>query len=116
MKKAKKQLSVPETEAKTILLAKYVARYGLYEKVYSFYWTLITGKKVMYPLSGFLKLLMANSTLTSYEFFRENQVRPEYKVERSVVNEVPLFEINHTETATAFYSLHPDALNLYAFK
>ena len=50
-----------ESEVKTIVLAKYVTRYQLYQKVYNFYWSLAVGKKVMYPLSQFLKLLMVNS-------------------------------------------------------
>lgn len=45
----------------------------------------------MFPLSGFLKLLMMNSTQCSYQFFKDNYVRPKHKIERSVVNEIPLY-------------------------
>lgn len=57
-----------------------MARYQFYEKIYSFYWDLIIGKKVMFPLSGFLKLLMINSTQCNYDLFKENYVKPKYKI------------------------------------
>jgi hypothetical protein len=37
-KKAKKQLNLSEIEVKQIIMGKYIKRYGLYEKIYSFYW------------------------------------------------------------------------------
>jgi hypothetical protein len=91
IKKIKKQFSMQEAEVKTIILGKYVARYKFYEKIYKFYWDLTIGKKVMYPLSGYLKLLMINATQCNYELFRDNYTKPKFKIESSVVNSVTIY-------------------------
>lgn len=70
----------------------------------------------MYPLSRFLKLLMINSTQCNYEVFKDNYTPPKFKIESNVVNSIPIYEINHTDSSTAFYSLHPDSLQIQALK
>lgn len=70
IKRIKKQLSLGENEARSAIIGSYVSKYSLYEKIYNFYWNIFIGKKPLYPLSSFLKLLMINSTRTSYHIFR----------------------------------------------
>lgn len=74
-----------------ILISRYVTNYGLYEKIYRFYWTLFTGKKPTYPLSQFLKLLMLNSTQCSYQLFKDNYVKPKVKVEANQVSDLTIY-------------------------
>jgi hypothetical protein len=116
VKKIKKQLSMQESEVKAILLGKYVSRHQFYPKIYAFYWDIIIGKKVMFPLSGFLKLLMVNSTQTNYQLFREQYIKPKVKVEANTIGGVTVYELNHSEAASVFYALHPDSLQPQTFK
>lgn len=76
-------------------MAKYVNKYDLYSKIYSFYWELFIGKKPNYPLSNFLKLLMINSTQCSYDLFKENYAKPKYKIEVNPINEINIYEISN---------------------
>ena len=49
----------------------------------------------MFPLSRFLKLLMVNSTQYNYQLFKENYIKPRYKVEANKVAGITIHEINN---------------------
>ena len=51
------EFSRPDADIKEMILAKYVKNYQLYEKVYDFYWNIICGRKLNYPMSRFVNLL-----------------------------------------------------------
>ena len=65
--KLKKQINRSENEAQELILAKYIQNYELYEKVYSFYWNTICGKKVNYPMSSFISTLRNQAIRFDYQ-------------------------------------------------
>lgn len=86
IKKLKKQLNLPESEVKIAIIGKYIKKYKLYEKIYQFYWDIAIGKKMLYPLSAFLKLLMVNSTQCNFQQALDNYTKPTFKIEANQIN------------------------------
>lgn len=57
----------PEDTLRKIIIAKYIKNYDLYKCIYQFYWQLICEKKVHYPLTELLGVVLQQAI--KYESF-----------------------------------------------
>ena len=80
MQRQTKKLSIPQNEVQDLIITKYISTYGLYEHIYQFYWGLIIGRKVNYPMSKFLITIKYLAIKFEYEQeLLEEAKRNQYK-------------------------------------
>jgi hypothetical protein len=67
MKYHKKHIALSDAELRKIITLKYIEKFSLYKNIYQYYWSLICNKKVVYPLSDFISMAMANAIKVNFQ-------------------------------------------------
>ena len=57
VKRHRQAIGRPDPDVRELIMTKYVKHYQLYEKIYEFYWQLVCGRKLNYPMSRFMGLV-----------------------------------------------------------
>ena len=99
----------PDNDIKEMILAKYVRNYQLYEKIYDFYWGIICGKKLNYPMSRFVNLL--RNQAIKFESYKYEEQKLHLDLEEHRADGIMIYQkAADTQGQYVFYGLAASAL------
>ena len=105
----REKFGVSENEGTQLIMAKYIKKYELYEKVYGFYWHTICGKKLSYPMSKFIITL--HNQAIRYDYMHSLEGDFNYDIEESKFEGIYLYKkAADAKSQYLFYSFVDDTL------
>jgi hypothetical protein len=100
----------PDNEIRELILAKYVQQYRLYEQIYEFYWGIICGKKMAYPMGQFVTRLRNQAIRFDSQVNKSNK-KLKLDIEETKTDGIMIYQkAADARGEHLFYALSADAL------